>query len=176
MDLYQLQQQLQGPHLAPVNQWQPSFCGELPLHITADGRWLYQGSEIKRQSLIKLFASVLTCQQQQYYLQTPVEKIRITVDDAPFLLLTSQWLDSPQGAVLQLTTNVGDDILLSHHFPLHLDLEKNLPYMPLWRGLHAKMHRNLYYQLVEQANTVYCNNQQHLQLKSAGYTFTLGIY
>ena len=176
MDLLQLQQRLQGPALAPVNQWQPAFCGELPLHIAADGRWFYQGSEIKRQPLIKLFASVLTCQQQQYYLQTPAEKIRITVEDAPFMLLTSQWLDSPQGPVLQFSTNVGDDILLSPRFPMLLNPEKNLPYLHLWRGLSASIHRNLYYQLIEQARSVYCNGQQHLQLKSAAYTFTLGIY
>mgnify|MGYP003634156111 CR=1 FL=1 len=177
MDLASLQQQLQCPDLAPVESWQPEFCGDLPLLITADGRWLYQGSEIRRQPMVRLFASVLICQQQQYYLKTPVEKVRIEVEDAPFLVVASQWQPSVHGPLLALTTNIGDTVSVTPRFPLRLKAfgQQQLPYLQLWRGLSARINRNTYYELIERAHEVYCNGEHHFQLKSAGYPFTLGI-
>jgi hypothetical protein len=177
MDLTSLQQQLQCPDLAPVESWQPTFCGDLPLLITADGRWLYQGSEIRRKPMVRLFASVLICQQQQYYLQTPVEKVRIQVEDAPFLVVASQWQDTENGPLLTLTTNIGDAVSVTPHYPLRLQTfeQQQLPYLQLWRGLSARLNRNTYYQLIEQAADVYCDGVRHFQLKSAGYPFSLGI-
>jgi hypothetical protein len=177
MDLTSLQQQLQCPDLAPVESWQPTFCGDLPLLITADGRWLYQGSEIRRQPMVRLFASVLICQQHQYYLQTPVEKVRIQVEDAPFLVVASQWQDTENGPLLTLTTNIGDAVSVTPQYPLRLQTfeQQQLPYLQLWRGLSARLNRNTYYQLIEQAADVYCDGARHFQLKSAGYPFSLGI-
>jgi uncharacterized protein len=177
MDLASLQQQLQCPDLAPVESWQPKFCGDLPLLITADGRWLYQGSEIRRQPMVRLFASVLICQQQQYYLQTPVEKVRIEVEDAPFLVVASHWQDTVNGPLLTLTTNIGDAVSVTPQYPLRLKWfdRQQLPYLQLWRGLSARLNRNTYYQLIEQCSEVYCDGASHYQLKSAGYPFTLGV-
>ncbi|WP_019677452.1 DUF1285 domain-containing protein [Arsukibacterium perlucidum] len=177
MDLASLQQQLQCPDLAPVESWQPEFCGDLPLLITADGRWLYQGSEIRRPPIVRLFASVLICQQQQYFLQTPVEKVRIQVEDAPFLVVASQWQRTENGPLLTLTTNIGDAVSVTPQYPLRLRLfeQQQLPYLQLWRGLSARLNRNTYYQLIGQCHEVYCNGASHYQLKSAGYPFTLGV-
>ncbi|WP_372624871.1 DUF1285 domain-containing protein [Arsukibacterium sp.] len=177
MDLASLQQQLQRPNLAPVESWQPEFCGDLPLLITADGRWLYQGSEIRRQPMVRLFASVLICQQQQFFLQTPVEKVRIQVEDAPFLVVASQWQDTRNGPLLTLTTNIGDAVSVTPEYPIRLKSfqQQPLPYLQLWRGLSARLNRNTYYQLIEQASEVYCDGARHYQLKSAGYPFTLGV-
>ncbi|MBV2130385.1 DUF1285 domain-containing protein [Arsukibacterium indicum] len=177
MDLTSLQQQLQCPDLAPVETWQPKFCGDLPLLITADGCWLYQGSEIRRPAMVKLFASVLICQQQQYYLQTPAEKVRIQVEDAPFLVVDSQWQDTANGPLLTLTTNIGDAVSVTPSYPLRLKsfAQQRLPYLQLWRGLSARLNRNTYYQLIEQCTEVYCAGERHYQLKSAGYPFTLGV-
>ncbi len=177
MDLASLQQQLQCPDLAPVESWQPAFCGDLPLLITADGRWLYQGSEIRRQPMVRLFASVLICQQQQYYLQTPVEKVRIQVEDAPFLVVASHWQATAQGPLLTLTTNIGDAVSVTPQYPLRIKeyQRQGLPYLQLWRGLSARLNRNTYYQLLEQAGEVHCDGARHFQLKSAAYPFTMGI-
>ncbi|KKO45191.1 hypothetical protein WG68_12255 [Arsukibacterium ikkense] len=177
MDLVSLQQQLQCPNLAPVESWQPAFCGDLPLLITADGRWLYQGSEIRRAPMVRLFASVLIRQQQHYYLQTPAEKVRIQVEDAPFLVVSSQWQASAQGPLLTLTTNIGDAVSVTPQYPLRLQCyqQQALPYLQLWRGLSARVNRNTYYQLLEQTSEVHCAGASHFQLKSAGYPFTIGI-
>ncbi|MBZ9613126.1 DUF1285 domain-containing protein [Rheinheimera maricola] len=178
MDLATLQQQLQQTDLAPVESWDPPFCGDLPLHIDADANWFYQGSKIQRPALVQLFASVLLQQHGEYFLQTPVEKIRITVADAPFLVTDWCWLETATGPALQLTTNVQQQVLVSPEYPLRLRADPQqqcLPYLQLWRGLRAKLSRNVYYQLAAQAVPVSCNKKQHYQLKSAGYPFSFAI-
>ena len=70
--------------LPPVHLWNPPFCGDLDMRIAADGTWFYMKTPIGRPALVKLFASVLWREGEKYFLKTPVEKIGITVDDAPF--------------------------------------------------------------------------------------------
>ena len=178
MDLSRLQQQLQQPHLAPVERWNPPFCGDMPIFIDSDANWHYQGSKIKRPALVQLFASVLLKQGNDYFLQTPAEKVRIQVADAAFLVTDYHWHTSALGPALQLETNLGQHVLLSPQYPLLLKpspQQQLLPYLQLWRGLSAKLSRTVYYQLAEQAQPVYCNAKQHYQLKSAGYPFTFAI-
>src|ERR1700755_331168 len=69
----------------PVHLWNPPFCGDLDMRIATDGTWFYMKTPIGRQSLFKLFASVLKREDDKYFWVTPVEKCGITVDDAPFL-------------------------------------------------------------------------------------------
>jgi len=154
MDLSRLQQQLQQPDLAPVESWNPAFCGDLPLSIDVDGHWYYMESKITRLALVKLFASVLLCQEQQYFLQTPVEKVRIQVQDVPFIITEYQWQNGIKGPELWLTTNLGDSLPVSAANPLFLREFSGqlLPYIQLWRGLSARLHRNLYYQLLQEAS------------------------
>lgn len=178
MDLASLQQQLQQPNLPPVERWNPPFCGDLPIHIDSAANWYYQGSLIQRPALVKLFASVLLQQNGEYFLQTPAEKVRISVADAPMLVTDWAWHATDQGPALQLGTNLQQQVLVSPQYPLLLQLDPQqqlLPYLQLWRGLNAKLSRNVYYQLAEQATAVYCDQQQHYQLKSAGYPFSIAI-
>lgn len=178
IDLKALQQQLQQPNLAPVEQWQPKFCGDIPLYIDADGQWFYNNSLIQRPAMVKLFATVLLYQDGEHFLQTPVEKMRIKVADAAFIITDWQWLTSNNLPVLALTSSIGDKVLVSPEHPILLALSAEqdwLPYVQMWRGLTAKLSRNVYYQLAEQVSTVYCNGQQHYQLKSAGYPYTFAI-
>lgn len=185
MDLSRLQLQLQQPQLSPVESWNPPFCGDLPVHIDVDGNWFYQGSQIARLPLVKLFASVLLCQGEEYFLQTPVEKVRIQVADVPFLITQSQWLAGAAGPELWLTTNLGDTVLLSIANPLSLQLfaGQQVPYLNLWRGLSARLHRNVYYQLVEYAELEESRDDadssstsavlQRWSIHSAGHRFVL---
>ncbi len=177
-DLSALQRQLTGPDLAPVDSWNPPFCGDIPLHIDAQGQWYYQHSLIQRPALVKLFASVLICRQGEYFLQTPVEKVRLSVADAPLLITDWQWTATASGRALLLSTNLEQQLLLGPAYPMFLRTDPQqqlLPYIQLWHGLQAKLSRNVYYRLTEQAVPVYCNGQQHFQLKSAGYPYTLAI-
>ena len=178
MDLAALQQQLQQTNLPPVESWNPPFCGDLPLHIASNGDWYYQQSKIERLGLVKLFASVLLQQNGEYFLQTPAEKVRISVEDSPFVVTQYQWQATPLGPALCLTTNLQHQLLVSPQYPilLHSDPHQQLlPYLHLWRGLCAKLHRNVYYKLAEQCHAVYCNGAVHYQLKSAGFTFSMAI-
>src|SRR5689334_2878095 len=68
----------------PLHLWNPPFCGDLDMRIAADGTWFYMKTPIGRHALVKLFASVLWREGDKYFLKTPVEKVGIAVDDAPF--------------------------------------------------------------------------------------------
>ncbi|KOO59811.1 hypothetical protein WH43_01240 [Rheinheimera sp. KL1] len=175
MDLKQLQLSLQQPHLAPVELWDPAFCGDIPIRIDRHCDWFYLDSKIQRPELIQLFASVLTRQQQDYFLLTPVEKVRIQVEDAAFLIVALEQQETDP--VLIATTNLGQQLLIGAEYPLFLQEQEDgqlLPYMRLWRGLTAKFSRNTYYQLVELASVVECNGKDVLQISSAGLSFELG--
>jgi hypothetical protein len=175
MDLTSLQQQLQQPRLAPVEQWDPPFCGDLPLRIDVQGRWWYQDGEITRPGLIKLFASVMLCQDGEYFLQTPAEKVRIQVEDAPFIVIGSRWQPTANGPQLWFTTNLQDSVPLSSDYPLHIReyAGQSLPYLSLWRGLSARLHRNLYYQLLDEAELKQTKTGTEAMLHSAGAAYLL---
>ena len=70
--------------------WNPPFCGDIDMRIAADGTWFYQKTPIGRPALVKLFASVLKREGDKYFLVTPVEKVGIVVEDAPFLAVEMQ--------------------------------------------------------------------------------------
>ena len=162
MDLTRFQQQLKGTSdkarpLPPVEKWNPPFCGDINLTIALDGRWFYEGSPIGRASLVKLFASVLKKEEDSYFLVTPVEKVGITVEDVPFLV--TEWRFDND--CLELTTQTGDIVTLSAAEQLSLrkppvDLQDTdatpIPYVLVRRNLWARLHQNVYYQLLEQAS------------------------
>jgi uncharacterized protein len=176
MDLKQLQLSLQQPHLAPVELWDPAFCGDIPIRIDRHGDWYYMDSKIQRPELVQLFASVLTRQQQEYFLLTPVEKVRIQVEDAAFLVVALEQKNSVGSAVIA-TTNLGHQLLIGAEYPLFLQAQQDsqlLPYLQLWRGLTAKFSRSAYYQLIDLAVPVQLNGKEILQISSAGLSFELG--
>lgn len=179
MDLALLQQQLQQGRSAPLESWQPPFCGEIPIRIDRDGQWFYQQSPIGRIELVKLFSSVLQRKNDRYVLTTPVEEVAIVVDDAPFLLTHWQWHASDDGPVLQLSTNLGGQYLISPEYPLQLQAEPGsglwLPYLQLPRGLTAKLSRSVFYQLAEHATVQWFEGRLHCVLQSGLYLFSLGL-
>lgn len=158
--------------LPPVEQWSPPYCGEIDLIIKANGTWLYNGSEIKRSRLIKLFASVLKREDDNYYLVTPVEKVKIMVEDAPFLLTHWQWLNADK-PLMQVSTNIGDTFELNSQHPMSLGIDGQL-YVLVRRNLLARVHRNVFYQWVSIANEVQHDDVIELVLNSAGQEFSLG--
>jgi len=147
MRLDDLQKQLEQQHRAPTERWNPAFCGDLDITIEANGDWLYEGSVIKRMTLVKLFASVLVQEGNEYFLITPAEKIRIQVIDLPFLITQWNKVDSDVGPVLQVQTNIGERYLLGEHYPLVID--KGLLAVRIRDCLLARVHRNVYYQWAE---------------------------
>src|SRR5712672_4674282 len=92
----------------PVHLWNPPDCGEIDIRIAADGTWFYLKTPIGRPALVRLFSSVLKREGEKFFLVTPVEKVGITVDDAPFLAVEMKVDGEGDGRVLSFRTNVDD--------------------------------------------------------------------
>jgi hypothetical protein len=136
----------------PVHLWNPPFCGNLDMRIAADGTWFYLGTPIGRPALVKLFASVLKREGEDYFLVTPVEKVGITVDDAPFLAVEMTVSQSAGKPILTFRTNVDDHVTCEAEHPLRFEPEPETgglkPYLHVRRNLWAKVTRALFYDLV----------------------------
>src|SRR6202050_5746787 len=107
---------VKGP--PPVERWNPPFCGDLDMRIAADGTWFYLKSPIGRPALVKLFASVLKREGENYFLVTPVEKCGIRVDDAPFLAVELEIGESSADRMLNFRTNVDDWVVCGTGHPI----------------------------------------------------------
>lgn len=138
----------------PVHLWNPPFCGDLDIRIARDGSWSYMGSLIRREALVRLFASVLRKDEDgRHYLVTPVEKIGITVEDTPFLAVELHAEGVSQNLKLTLRTNVGDVVHVGKEHPLRFETDPAngglIPYVLVRGRLEARLTRPLLYQLVE---------------------------
>ena len=163
----------QGKKMPPVDDWDPDYCGEMDLTIKANGDWFYAGTIFKRLTLVKLLASVLKKEKGDYFLVTPVEKIKITVDDAPFVLTQWHWQDEKQ-TVMVVSNNVGDEFILDKLHPITLNEAGEL-YVIVRRNLLAKVHRNVYYQWIDLAREEETKKGTELVFSSAECQFSLGI-
>ncbi|WP_404399900.1 DUF1285 domain-containing protein [Idiomarina seosinensis] len=172
MSLERLFQQLESHQRAPTEQWDPPYCGELPIRIMANGDWHYQGSKINRPALVKLFASVLKREGDDYYLVTPAEKVKIQVEDAPFVIVDWQVMDIENQQAIQVVSNIDERYILSAQTPLVLS--DGIPYVQLGKGLTAKVHRNVFYQWAEMATPVSGSEHHEFVIYSAGHAFSLG--
>ncbi|NMP30574.1 DUF1285 domain-containing protein [Thalassotalea sp. M1531] len=172
----QLDGQLTGEEakLPPVEMWDPEYCGEMDLIIKANGEWFYNGTPFKRLRLVKLLASVLKKENDDYFLVTPVEKIKINVEDAPFVLTQWQWQDESHQRMM-VATHLGDEFILGKEHPVMLN-EHDEPYVIVRRNLQAKVHRNVYYQWLEQATEQHTSDSTALVIKSDGVQFVIGRY
>src|ERR1700686_2048681 len=97
-----------GKGLPPVHLWNPPFCGALDMRIARDGTWFYMGTPIGRPALVRLFSTILKREEGKHFLVTPVEKVGIRVDDAPFLAVEMLNEKDDRGRLLRFRTNVDD--------------------------------------------------------------------
>lgn len=138
--------------LPPVERWNPPFCGDIDMRIAADGSWFYQKTPIGRPALVKLFSSVLKREGDKYFLVTPVEKVGLVVEDAPFLAVEMTVAQGAGGPVLRFRTNVDDWVDAGPGHGLRFEPEADTgglkPYVHVRRDLWAKVTRALFYDLV----------------------------
>lgn len=166
--------------LPPVHLWNPPYCGEMDMRIRRDGTWEYLGSPIRRPALVRLFSTILRLDPDgRYYLVTPVEKIGIQVDDAPFVAVRLDVEGGPgPETALRFTTNVGDETVAGPHAPIrvetHPETGEPSPYVLVRANLEALMARPVFYELV--AHGVERNNPggKVLGVWSRGVFFPLG--
>jgi hypothetical protein len=160
--------------LPPVEQWDPPFCGDMNLVIKKNGQWFHEGTPFTRAALVKLFASVIKKEGDQYFLVTPVEKIGIKVEDVPFVIVDWEAI----GDKIQVTTQTGDVFTIcdQHMVELREFESVNLPYCKVRRNLWARVNQNVFYQWVEYASASNIEQADELLMNSGEYCFSLGKY
>ncbi len=165
--------------LPPVHLWNPAFCGDIDMRIARDGTWYYLGSPIGRKPMVRLFSRIIRRDGDDYFLVTPVEKVGIQVDDAPFVAVILQVTGEGETQVLRLLTHVDDEVEVGPGHPLrvHTDplTQEPAPYVLVRDNLEALIHRNVFYQLVELAVVREIDGQRWLGVWSHGAFFCLGL-
>ncbi|SDV01248.1 DUF1285 domain-containing protein [Pseudomonas mucidolens] len=164
-----------GP--APVHLWNPDFCGDIDMRIARDGTWYYLGTPIGRKPMVKLFSNIIRRDGDDYFLITPVEKVGIKVDDAPFVAVTLDVEGQGEAQVLRFTTNVDDQVEAGPDHPLRVMIDAQTqepaPYLLVRSNLEALVHRNAFYQLVELAVSRQIQAQNWLGVWSNGVFFPI---
>ena len=139
--------------MPPVDRWNPPYCGDLDMRIASDGTWFYLGTPIGRPALVRLFASVLKREGDRHFLVTPVEKVGIKVDDAPFMAIELEIERRGPEQSLIFRTNVDDVVRCDRDHGLRFEPEVGTggikPYLHVRRELWAKVTRALFFDLVE---------------------------
>jgi len=144
----------QSPGVPPVETWHPEREGEIDIEIARDGNWYYQGELMERASVVQLFSSILRKDGDAFFLVTPAEKMKIRVEDAPFVIRLLDVEGSGEQQKLHVSTNVGDHFTVGESHPLRTvynDKGEPAPYVTVRRNLEALITRTVYYELAELA-------------------------
>jgi uncharacterized protein len=160
----------------PVERWDPPYCGEIDMLIRADGTWFYNGSPIGRAALVRLFASILRKDRDGYVLVTPVEKVGIKVEDAPFLATAMRVEDASEAETFVFETNVGDVTRAGPSHPLRFERgahEGVKPYVHVRGGLWARLTRSLAHDLIGVAVEREHEREAWLGIASGGTFFPM---
>lgn len=164
--------------LPPVNKWDPPYCGDIGLKIDGDGTWHYRDSPIRRDRLTRLFSRVLRCDDDgRHYVVTPVEKIDVHVEDAPFVAVEMEVSGEGEHQLLTFRTNVDDIVQCSKGSPLCFTLQPPhgglKPYLVVRDRLRARVSRSVFYDLVELAVPAPGKSEGELCVWSNGTCFPL---
>lgn len=165
--------QAPGRGLPPVHLWNPSHCGEIDIVIKRDGRWVHEGATISREPLVRLFSTVLRKDPDGFHLVTPVEKLKIQVEDAPFVAVRVD----QAGEALRFVTNVGDEVEAGPDNPIRVETGADgepRPYVHVRRGLEALIARPVFYELAELAQERDTPEGRCLGVTSNGAWFPIG--
>lgn len=162
----------------PTELWNPPFSGDLDIRIAADGTWSYLGSPIERQPLVKLFASILSREADgRYYLVTPVEKVGITVEDAPFVVVDIKVAGDGADQVIGFRTNVDDAFVVDGDHPLRFATQPGtdmlVPYVKVRDGLEAVVNRAVFYDLVDAGTVSEVDGEPWYGVWSRGWFFPM---
>ena len=155
----------------PIEQWNPDFSGDIDIVIKEDGVWFHEGEPIRRAKLAKLFASILRREDEDFFLVTPVEKWRIRVADAPFIVVDMIVEENGRHQSLIFTTNLGDRITASSEHAIWFCNERGAPYISVRTGLEARISRSVYYDLIDRAETHATDHGEFFGVWSAGIFF-----
>ncbi|OIN05603.1 DUF1285 domain-containing protein [Oceanisphaera psychrotolerans] len=180
-DLDKLSRQLEpkSQGIPPLDKWNPEFCGDMDMRIARDGTWFHEGSPIKRKAMVKMFSRILWQENGAYFLKTPVEKVGILVDDLPFLLIGLEVVEGEYGSELHFTSSTDDNIVAGPDHALVVTENSTTgepePSLEIRFGMFGRLHRNVFYQLVELGMAEPCaEGGEELVVYSRGKRFSLG--
>jgi hypothetical protein len=171
--------QAPGRGLPPVHLWNPAHCGDIDIVIKKNGLWFHEGTPIGREALVRLFSTVLRKDPDGYHLVTPVEKMRITVEDAPFIAVRVDHVRHADGGeTLKFLTNVGDEVEAGPENGIRVQMDEATgeprPYLHVRRGLEALIARPVFYELVELARERQTPEGPQLGVTSNGAWYPVG--
>ena len=163
--------------LPPVMSWNPPFCGDLDIRIARNGTWFYLGTPIGRFELVKLFSSILKIEDGKYFLVTPVEKVGIQVDDAPFIAVDFNEVIIQGEKALKFETHVGDRVVASSENPIRVErdaiTDEPAPYIHIRNGLDALIDRKTFYRLIDKGQHRNHKNEEWFGIISASTFFPI---
>ncbi len=158
----------------PLHLWDPPLSGDIDIRIDKEGRWVHEGVEIERDSIVRLFASILRREDDtEYYLVTPGEKWRIEVEALPLLVIDVDKVkgDSPE-EVIEATLNTGKRVTIGSEHELYLEnAHDNIAAIRLDHGLCALFNRSAWYRLVEMSEQI----EGRACVASAGEVFPIEV-
>ncbi|MCU0898860.1 MAG: DUF1285 domain-containing protein [Cypionkella sp.] len=139
--------------LPPVHLWNPPFCGDMDMRIARDGTWFHEGTPIGRPGMVKMFSSILKLEDGRFYLVTPVEKVGITVEDAPFLAIDLSVEGHGRDQRLIFRTKTEDEVVAGPDHALRVEQGATSgepsPYIHIRGGMEALIDRKTFYRLVD---------------------------
>jgi hypothetical protein len=158
----------------PVHLWNPDLCEGVEMKIDREGNWFYQGSIIGRDKLKILFSRILKFEDGNYYLVTPVEKVPVNVDLAPYMIIDYE-VDSDNNNII-LKTNLDLSVPLdsNHQLELRKIGDEHIPFVHVRNNIEGFISRSVYYSLIEIALKQDCASENQLSLKSFNCVFDLG--
>lgn len=154
LSLAEVAQAVADQKLPPVERWNPTHCGDSAMRIARDGTWFHEGSPIGRPAMVRLFSTILRREPDGgFVLVTPVEKLSIEVEDAPFVAVELKAEGDGPAARLAFRLNTGDLVVAGPDHPLRFagTADEPRPYLHVRAGLDALVARPLYYELAELA-------------------------
>jgi len=177
--LQDILKEIDGKTLPPVHKWNPELCGDIDIRIARDGLWFYNGTPIGRKEMVKLFSTVLRHDDDgEYYLVTPVEKLKIKVDDAPFVAVELRTEGEGNDKTLAFRTNTDDWVIAGKDNPIRVEHDMETgepsPYILVRDDLEALINRPVFYELVELAERTRDGDKDVLQIQSSGERFVIG--
>jgi hypothetical protein len=170
--------QAPGRGLPPVHLWNPAHSGDIDIVIRRSGTWVHEGAPIGREALVRLFSTILRRDPDGFHLVTPVEKMRITVEDAPFVAVRMDQVRDAEGRlVLRFLTNVGDVVDAGPDNLIRVETDPESgeprPYVHVRRGLEALVSRPVFYEVVELAEPRDLEGGETLCVESGGAWFPI---
>ena len=169
--------QLAAQRYPPVHRFAPAHCGEIDIRISRDGRWYYRGTPIERPEMVRLFASVLRREGSRHYLVTPVEKLEIMVEDAPYVAVEMSRFGRGSAQTLAFRLQTDEIVIADPDHPIRIETDPETgsprPYIRVRDALDALIARPVYYELADLA-TPAADDPGRLGVRSAGAFFPLG--